>query len=155
MSDSTACFNDNRRTTLAAAAARVLPSDDGPGAAETGVAGYLEAALGEPELRGLRPIFEQGLDLLDTLAREHCGTAFAAGSPGDQDEVLHRLSQLEELPPRIFFERLIALSLEGFLCDPSRGGNREGLGWRSIGFERRPAGAPASKTAPASDTGQP
>lgn len=148
MSDSTAGFNDARRATLAAAAARVLPSDDGPGAVETGVAGYLEAVLGEPELGGLRSVFEQGLDLLDNLAREHCDTPFAACSTAEQDEVLRRLSELEEPPPRIFFERLIALSLEGFLCDPSRGGNREGLGWRAIGFERHSAGAPGSTEQP-------
>jgi gluconate 2-dehydrogenase gamma chain len=136
-----------RRRTLAAAAERILPADDGPGAAAAGVAAYVESALHEEALQPVRPLLEHGLDLLDALAREHHAAGFAACGPAAQDDVLRRLEGLEgraETWPRAFLRRLVLLSLEGFLCDPARGGNRDGLGWQSVGFDpAEPASGPA------------
>lgn len=127
-------LDPTRRQTLAAVARRILPSDDGVGAAETGVAEYIEKTLREEAQRADRPLIEAGLDLLDSLARERCGQAFAETSPRQQDEILTHLEQLEQPVPRTFLRRLVHLALEGFLCHPRRGGNRDGLGWRSIGY---------------------
>jgi gluconate 2-dehydrogenase gamma chain len=33
----------------------------------------------------------------------------------------------------VFFQRLVTLTLEGFLSDPQYGGNRNQVGWRFIG----------------------
>ena len=124
------------RDTLAAAAARILPSDDGPGAAETGVAEYVERALGEERLAGWAPLFEHGLGRLDGIARERFAQGFAACPPEEQDATLRALQELPEPPLRQFFSRLVTLCLEGFLGDPACGGNRDGLGWVWAGLPR-------------------
>lgn len=120
-------LTDLQRHTLAAAAGRILPSDDGPGAAETGVAESIAAALGEERLQGWLPYFVYGLDRLDELAREDLGTGFAAAGPEQQDEILRRLQALPERPLRPFFAQLIRLCVEGFA-------GRDGLGWRYLGY---------------------
>jgi hypothetical protein len=123
-----------RRRTLEAAVRRILPSEDGVGAAETGVAGYIESALSEAALEAVRPGVEEGLDGLDSLARERFGRAFARCPAPAQDDLLAHLEGNAEPGPRAFLRRLVLLTLEAFLCDPRRGGNRGGLGWSYIEY---------------------
>lgn len=123
-----------QRRTLAAAAERILPSDDGPGAAETGAAAYMEAALGEERLQGWLPLFALGLDRLEAIAQEALGTGFAEAAPGPRDEVLRRLQALPDPPLRHFFGQLVRLCVEGFVGPPRAGGNRDGLGWLYVGY---------------------
>jgi gluconate 2-dehydrogenase gamma chain len=33
----------------------------------------------------------------------------------------------------VFFQRLVTLTLEGYLSDPKYGGNRDWIGWQFIG----------------------
>jgi hypothetical protein len=122
-----------QREVLAAAAGRILPSDDGPGAAETEAAGYVERVLEGERLGSRRPLFVQGLERLQELALQAYGLAFAACAPAEQDEVLGRLQESAHPLHRTFFQELVRLVLEGFLCDPVHGGNRGGLGWSYLG----------------------
>jgi len=113
--------------TLAAAAERILPSDDGPGAAEAGVADLVAAALGEERLRGWLPLFSLGLDRIEAIAREAFGASFDEAGPEQRDEVLRRLQALPEPPLRHFFSQLVRLCVEGFVGSP-------GPGWRYLGY---------------------
>lgn len=133
---------ESRRRTLVAATARILPSDDGTGAIEANAAGYIERALQHRYNRGDLDLFERGLDFLQWLAGELKGKDFLACSPEEQDEVLLGAQEFRNNEARRFFERLVQLTLEGFLCDPVHGGNRESAGWDYIGFvlERRGRG---------------
>ncbi|MEM7354185.1 MAG: gluconate 2-dehydrogenase subunit 3 family protein [Acidobacteriota bacterium] len=130
------------RPVLSAATERILPSDDGPGARETGAAEYVERAVERRWNRHFRPLLEQGLGFLQALAREVVDKDFVACSPEEQDEVLRRAQVFPNNDARRFFETLIELTLEGFLCDPSHGGNRDRLGWSYVGYE------PPEETAP-------
>jgi gluconate 2-dehydrogenase gamma chain len=114
---------------LAAVAQRILPSDDGPGAAETGVPAYIEQILENDPLGSWEPLFNEGLDRLQELAQGLFGRPFTACSPGDQDFVLRQFQERADCIHMAFFRRLVTLTLEGFLCDPIHGGNRGGLGW--------------------------
>jgi gluconate 2-dehydrogenase gamma chain len=53
-------------------------------------------------------------------------------------EVLKELEsgqiRLPSLPSPVFFETLLANTVEGFFSDPAYGGNRGMAGWRMIGF---------------------
>lgn len=120
-------LTDLQRRTLAAAAERILPSDDGPGAAETGVAEYVAAALGEERLRGWFPLFSHGLGRIEKIARETFDRGFAEASPEQRDEVLRRLQDLPEPALRHFFGQLVRLCVEGFAGAP-------GPGWRYLGY---------------------
>jgi gluconate 2-dehydrogenase gamma chain len=116
-----------QRLTLAAAAERILPSEDGPGAAETGVADYVASALGEERLKGWLPLFAHGLERIDEISRETFGTGFAEAGPEQRDEILRRLQALPERPLQHFFAQLVRLCVEGFA-------GQEGPGWRFLGY---------------------
>ena len=38
------------------------------------------------------------------------------------------------MPSAVFFETLLANTIEGFFSDPMYGGNRDMVGWRMVGF---------------------
>lgn len=103
-------LTEAQRKTLATAVERILPSDDGPGAAETGAAAYIEQLLETDRLRSWQPIFEDALDELH-------------GGSFEMDEALRRLQADPDRLRQAFFRQLVSLTLEAFLNDPAR------LGW--------------------------
>ncbi|HWN43879.1 MAG TPA: gluconate 2-dehydrogenase subunit 3 family protein [Thermoanaerobaculia bacterium] len=80
-------LSDEQRSVLATAVERILPSDDGPGAAETGAAAYVERLLETDLFRSWQPLFDDGLDRFEELASELYGKPFPEGSPEERDEV--------------------------------------------------------------------
>ena len=118
-----------QRQTLEAATRRILPSDDGPGAAEAGVADYIAGALGHHALAPVRRQLAAGLDALGTIAVETHGKTFADCDAEEQDALLGKLQSSPERLHQLLINRLVMLSLEGFLCHPAHGGNRDGVGW--------------------------
>ena len=104
MSDHT--LNDEQRAVLAAAAERILPSEDGPGAARTGVAAYIEKLLGTDRFRGWAPLFGEGLGRLQELAGELWGRPFPVCSPEERDAVLRRFQEQPDRLHRTFFRQL-------------------------------------------------
>ncbi|MEK7865923.1 MAG: gluconate 2-dehydrogenase subunit 3 family protein [Planctomycetota bacterium] len=127
---------------LEAAASRMLPSDDGPGAREAGTMDYLRAALELPIYRAHRARLLDGARRLEATARRDWGSGFTALDPADQDRVLIHLQAGREddggFDGGRFVHDLLSLSLEGFLGDPRHGGNRGEAGWEFIGY--RPGG---------------
>jgi len=63
---------------------------------------------------------------------------FAGARPEAKDAFLRELEagaiDCGGFPSSIFFETLLANTIEGFFADPSYGGNRDMVGWRMIGF---------------------
>jgi gluconate 2-dehydrogenase gamma chain len=45
----------------------------------------------------------------------------------------------ERFSAKGFFERLLAMTMEGFFADPIYGGNRDKVAWKMIGFPGLPA----------------
>ena len=121
--------------TLVAACERILPSDEGPGAREAGVGEYLARALAEPFLRPLEKIFVRGCQILDGHAHQRGGQTFADSPSEVQDDILFTVQRDSDRVSRLFFEWLVKLTLEGFLCDPSHGGNRHQVGWHFLGLD--------------------
>ena len=114
---------------LDAAACRILPSDDGPGAREAQVGRFIQRQL-EGDLRDLRPAFDQLALLLDRLAQPG---GFVALPPAQKDAILARVAGAGGVQEALF-RGLHSLVLEGFLSDPIHGGNDREVGWRAIGF---------------------
>lgn len=116
---------------LAAMAARIIPSGDTPGAREAGVIHFIDQAMGEfmaPAADGLR----LGLaELNDTVAGDGLADRFAELPAEAQDAMLARIEDGE------FFGLVRFLTIAGFLCMPSQGGNRDAVGWKLLGFEQR------------------
>lgn len=133
-------LTDLQRRTLATLSEAIIPSDDGPGARETTAAAYVELVLTRIQARSFQTI-ASGLDLLETLATENHGRSFSDCSPSEKAEVISRLKKIPHRLTHLFFTRLVDLTLEGFLCDPVHGGNKDRLGWEYLGYEPNDPGA--------------
>ena len=113
-------FDDHQRATVEAAMARIIPTDDTPGAREAGTVEFVDSYLsglgriyakpdgsGFEELSGrraqawqqrldrLRAVYTAGISDLDERAQAAFGTDFVALDPAQHDEILHQVD-----PPR-------------------------------------------------------
>ncbi|RKH56337.1 gluconate 2-dehydrogenase subunit 3 family protein [Corallococcus llansteffanensis] len=121
---------------VAAATERLLPRDEDPGAQDADVALYIDRILETQGLEAMHRDFLQGLSALERRAQSMFKKSFAQAAPAQQDELL---AIFKDSPTGSgeahFFELLMTLSLEGFLGDPSYGGNKGRVGWRLMGFD--------------------
>ncbi|MGO8790575.1 MAG: gluconate 2-dehydrogenase subunit 3 family protein [Terriglobia bacterium] len=119
---------------IEAAANRIIPSDDTPGAREAGVIYFIDRALGTFAAAN-RDDYAKGLPVLQAKTRELFPDTqkFSQATPDQQDAIL---KALEKQP---IFELILAHTVMGFLADPARGGNRGAVGWKLIGFDDSPA----------------
>lgn len=119
---------------LEAVAARIIPSDETPGAREAGVIHFIDQALGNfmadaaGELRA-------GIASLDA-ASSSAGRRFAELDSEAQDAILR---DIETTP---FFDTMHFLTVAGMFALPSYGGNRGYAGWKLLGFDHRHGWAP-------------
>ncbi|HKW99346.1 MAG TPA: gluconate 2-dehydrogenase subunit 3 family protein [Bryobacteraceae bacterium] len=136
-------FTEEEALTIAAAAARIFPSDEsGPGATEAGVVIYIDrqlgSAYGRDHYRYTQPPFTEGIPEQGYQRSQTPREIYRAGlkslgrfhelSVADQDA---RLKQIEHT---LFFSLLRTHTIEGMFCDPMHGGNRDLIGWQLIGF---------------------
>ncbi|MCU0700201.1 MAG: gluconate 2-dehydrogenase subunit 3 family protein [Myxococcaceae bacterium] len=120
---------------LSAATERVLPKDDDAGALDANVPAYIDRILQTPQLENMRKNFVPGLAALDRRCTRMFKVGFAEATPAQQDEVLTIFKNSPETSGEArWYEMLIVLTLEGFLGDPSYGGNKNQVGWNLVGF---------------------
>ena len=123
---------------LEAATARILPSDGTfPGAREANVMEFIDRQLAIAPLAKIAPAVIAIAHAFDDAARARKAREFATLAPAQQDEILDALSRGAlgtKLPEKELFRVLHGLTLEGFLCDPHHGGNKDMIAWNAIGF---------------------
>jgi gluconate 2-dehydrogenase gamma chain len=127
-------FTPREGAAFDAFAARIIPSDDTPGAREAGVAYFADHALADV-LSELLPIVRTGLAALDervSAAFPGEGT-FAELSEARQDALV---SEIETGDAGFFYFARMLVML-GLVTHPGHGGNRDGVGWQLVGFEDR------------------
>jgi gluconate 2-dehydrogenase gamma chain len=144
-----------------AAVERLIPSEpEWPGAGAAGVPNYIDLQLAGPYGAGDRlflggPLkpglpgqgYQLGLtpaDLYRTSLHaigeqlQRRGLDFASAPAAEQDAFLSELEagqlDLGGFSSAIFFETLLANTIEGYFADPAYGGNRDMVSWRMIGF---------------------
>ena len=180
-------FDAHQRATLEAAMARIIPTDDTPGAREAGTIDFLDRYLagtqhvyakpdggGFEELTGrqqqawqqrietVRERYVDGVAALDERARAQGAARFLDLDDEHQDSVLRQLESGRDDEQEAALERsrvtlygapvevalqqtsaevdlgfvpLLALhTRQGFYSDPIYGGNRDQVGWQTIGF---------------------
>jgi gluconate 2-dehydrogenase gamma chain len=173
-------FDAHQRATIEAAMARIIPSDDRPGAREAGCVDFLDrylsglgAIYAKPDgsgfetlggrraeawqrrLDAIRARYLAGIRELDRLSRSRFKAPFARLQETQQDRVLAEIESLEaaswaagtpgegEAPPLQqakaeidlgFFGLLCLHTRQGFYADPIYGGNKNRVGWDTIGF---------------------
>jgi gluconate 2-dehydrogenase gamma chain len=147
-------FNAREAAFIEAAVARLIPRDElGAGALEADVPTFIDRQLagawgaGERLYRAgpwRQGTPTQGYQLPMTPA-ELFRAALRAVDPGfprmepqKQDAYLDALQKekrdLNGVPSQLFFQTLLAATVEGFFADPVYGGNRDMAGWKLVGF---------------------
>ena len=136
-------FTQEEALAIAAAAARIFPSDEsGPGANEAGVVIYIDrqlaSAYGRDHYRYTQGPFADGVPEQGYQGKETPREIYRAGlkklgrfhvlSAAEQDA---RLKQMENT---LFFSLLRTHTIEGMFCDPMHGGNVDLIGWQLVGF---------------------
>jgi gluconate 2-dehydrogenase gamma chain len=129
-------FTDAEFEVMSAAVERILPKDQDPGAIEVGVPVYLDRMLVSPELHEAKEILTGGFTALEKRAETAFKKRFAELEPAQQDQLLDEFRKQPEGSNRQrFFDTLVVMTLEGFLGDPSYGGNKDRAGWTLVGFD--------------------
>ena len=125
-------FEPDAAREIAALAAQIVPSDDGPGATEAGVVYFIDRALKTFEA-DKQPLYRTGLADLQDRRRKLFpdSTSIAALARAQQVELIRSIETSE------FFGVLRIHTLLGWLGNPSYRGNRDKVGWTYIGFQDR------------------
>ena len=123
--------------------ARIIPSDETPGAREAGVVYFIDRALTTFAVDDQKT-YREGLPGLQLRVRELFPSVekFSSATPEQQDQILHSLDE-QTGPARrhsrpggassSFFQAIRVHTIVGFLVEPDSGGNRDGVGWKVIG----------------------
>jgi gluconate 2-dehydrogenase gamma chain len=115
---------------IEAVAAQIIPTDDSPGAREAGVVYFIDRALATffSQMAG---DYRAQLAAFQTAFRaQHPAARSFASFPSEQQ--VEYLKGVDQTP---FFTTTRLLTLLGMFSLPEYGGNRNGVGWKLIGFE--------------------
>jgi gluconate 2-dehydrogenase gamma chain len=125
-------FEADEAADLTAIAARIIPTDDTPGATEAGVIYFLDTIFAEARRASQLASLREGLGALR-------GQLTTGGRPihelteAQQDQLLR---DNEQTP---FFATMRYLTIAGTFSLPRYGGNRGKVGYQLIGYEDRGA----------------
>jgi gluconate 2-dehydrogenase gamma chain len=147
---------------VAAAVDRLYPSDElSPGAVELGVVQFIDLQLAQafgvghriyldgPFADGTpqqgyqlpytpRELYRIGIRGVGARVEEEFGAPLHELPPARRDEALRAMEagllDTPEMPSAVFFETLLANTIEGVFSDPVHGGNRDAASWRMLGF---------------------
>ncbi|HXN53263.1 MAG TPA: gluconate 2-dehydrogenase subunit 3 family protein [Candidatus Acidoferrum sp.] len=139
-------FTPEQATEIEAITARIIPSDETPGAHEAGVVYFIDRALTTFALDDQKT-HREGLPVLQARVRELFPNLekFSSATPEQQDQILHSLDEQADPARRhsrsngvssSFFQAVRIHTIVAFLIDPDSGGNRDGVGWKVIGRDR-------------------
>ncbi|MBW2735916.1 MAG: gluconate 2-dehydrogenase subunit 3 family protein [Deltaproteobacteria bacterium] len=122
--------------TLEAICERIYPAHKGPGATDANVVNYIDAQLQHPPVESFLPVVQSAIRTLDRFAKLKGRTGFGQLSVQDQDVMLKKMqgARAGRYRGTQVMRILVALTLEGVFGDPIYGGNKDGIGWKSIGF---------------------
>ncbi len=139
-------FTPEEAAEVEAITARIIPTDETPGARDAGVVYFIDRALatfGADDQKTYR----EGLPELQARVKEMFPSAakFSGVTAEQQDTVLQSFEENAPTTRRAFrarpraqnfFETVRVHAIQGFLIDPEFGGNRDAIGWKVIGRER-------------------
>ena len=127
------CLTLEEGETAGAICDRLIPADEFPGALWAGAVRYIDIQLGG-HLRQHREAYRLGLAAVDQASRKQHGKGFAALSAQQQVELLKAAEKTKDP----FFALILAHTMQSYYGDPRHGGNRDGIGYRSLGIPLTP-----------------
>jgi gluconate 2-dehydrogenase gamma chain len=139
-------FTRGQAAEIDAVTARIIPTDDTPGAREAGVVYFIDRAL-VTFAAHQQQVIRDGLPALHALTKSAFPqySTFSAATHEQQDNILQQFGHQAEGGTNVFtvapaaqnfFETLRWLTIAGFLIDPDTRGDRTGIGWKLIGRDR-------------------
>ena len=117
--------------TAAAVCEQLIPTDEFPGAAWAGAVDFIDRQL-SGHLSKHRGAYRKGLAGIERASRERFGKPFAE-LPGERQTEL--LRAIEKTP---FFALVLSHTMQSYYGDPRHGGNRDQVGYRSLGIPAAP-----------------
>ncbi|HEY2136812.1 MAG TPA: gluconate 2-dehydrogenase subunit 3 family protein [Xanthobacteraceae bacterium] len=152
---------------MSAMADTIIPADElSPSGTDCGVVTYVDRQLagaygagakmyrsgpfqrGKPE-QGYqlaltpRQYFESGIEATNAWSRKTFGKDFDRLSAADRATALKQMedgsAKFEHFSATAFFNRVLAIVMEGMFADPMYGGNRNKVAWQMLGFPGLPA----------------
>ena len=124
-------LNQDEALEFDAIAARIIPTDDTPGATEAGVIYFIDNVLGDKRDNELM-VLRNGLrDLQSSAAATYDSAYFHLLESTQQDRLLTEIEDTE------FFRTIRYLTVAGMFSLPEYGGNRDNVGFQLMGFEDR------------------
>src|SRR6266404_9873513 len=139
-------FTPEQAAEVEAITARIIPTDETPGAREAGIVYFIDRGLATFYADDQKT-YREGLPEIQARVTEMFPGAakFSGLTVEQQDAVLHSFDEntaAGQGPYRArpsahdFFGTLRQQTIAGFLIDPDYGGNHDGVGWKLIGRER-------------------
>jgi gluconate 2-dehydrogenase gamma chain len=140
-------FTAEQAREIDAITARIIPTDETPGAREAGVVYFIDRALTTFAVDDQKT-YREGLPEIQARTHERFAAIdkFSAGTPEQQDAILRTFDEQTEGSRRLygasaaaqnFFDTLRTHTIVAFLLDPDAGGDLNGVGWKIIGHERQ------------------
>jgi gluconate 2-dehydrogenase gamma chain len=126
-------LSDTHARTLSALCDQIIPADDFPSASQAGVVTYIDNQLAR-HYRRHRAAYRDGLDKIDSIARQRFGLAFPDATPAQQLQIV---LDVEKQHPD-FFDLVREHTMEGYYGSPRHGGNRDAISWRMLGLDEPP-----------------
>jgi gluconate 2-dehydrogenase gamma chain len=130
--------------TAAAICDQLIPEDEFAGAAAGGAVDYLDRQL-SGHLRKYRQLYRTGLAGVEDASREKYRTGFVLLAPAQRLQLLKLIEKGNAPAPgwdaaaqRQFFAAILSHTMQSYYGDPRHGGNRDGVGYRSIGLTLTP-----------------
>ncbi|MCR8635805.1 gluconate 2-dehydrogenase subunit 3 family protein [Paenibacillus radicis (ex Xue et al. 2023)] len=152
-------FNQLQLQITEAAAERIYPKDDiGPGAAELGVAFFIDHQMASPwginareyrigpfikgevtqgdyQIIQRNELFTMGLQAMEEASKKKYTKSFVDLSDEEKDAILTSLEKgeiqvINDVTGKTFFNLLRRVTLEGVYSDPVYGGNKNMMGWK-------------------------
>ena len=119
-----------------AISARIIPSNDTPGATEAGVIYFIDTVVADNR-DGEHQILKQGLTTLQSEGAAQFGVAsFYLLNEEQQDQLLRQIESSQ------FFNTIRFLTVAGMFSSPEYGGNRDKVGFELLGFTDQHAWQP-------------
>ena len=115
---------------IEAVASQIIPSDDTPGAREAGVVYFIDRSLASFFSRLAGDYRAQLAEFQAAFRERHPSAGSFASLPSER-----QVEYLKEVDQTPFFTTTRLLTLLGMLSLPVYGGNRNGVGWKLLGFE--------------------
>jgi gluconate 2-dehydrogenase gamma chain len=126
-------LSDAEAAALRALCGQIIPGDDQPGADWAGAVQFIDIQLTH-HYKQHRKAYRTGIAKADAIAHARFGRALDRLSPAQQLECAKELERADG----VFFDLLVAHTMQSYYGSPRHGGNRDAVSWRMLGVATIP-----------------